>query len=187
MSKDLVRKELKTRRAQVQPDASLYAGQRILHYLSPLFCYEQFLLYAPIQNEVSTKPLFDLLSTQGKQIFFPRIQKNNMKFYKVQAWQDLQIQQGKIPEPSPNLEEWDPQNFDQTIAIVPGIGFSPDGHRMGFGQGFYDRFFEDHQNLIRVGLGYEFQIVLKPWKSEPHDQAMNAIITPAGLWGSLKA
>jgi len=69
------------------------------------------------------------------------------------------------------------------IVLVPGLAFSMDGHRLGFGKGYYDNFFLDFPNLIRLGIAYDFQICISSWAPEPHDQQMDYTLTPSSIWG----
>ena len=44
------------------------------------------------------------------------------------------------------------------LVLMPGLAFDREGHRIGYGGGFYDRFLEAHPGLSRVALAFEFQI-----------------------------
>ena len=62
------------------------------------------------------------------------------------------------------------------LILVPLLAFDLEGHRLGYGKGFYDRFYEKNKNLIYVGYGYDFQIIKKlPVNS--YDMKLNAIVT----------
>jgi 5-formyltetrahydrofolate cyclo-ligase len=62
------------------------------------------------------------------------------------------------------------------IAIVPGAAFDKYGNRLGYGAGYYDRFFNTASSIFKVALAYSFQVVnqLAP---EPHDISMDTIVT----------
>lgn len=51
------------------------------------------------------------------------------------------------------------------------------GNRMGYGGGFYDRFFAEEPGHLRWGLAYEFQI-FSHIPCEEWDQKMERILTP---------
>ena len=41
------------------------------------------------------------------------------------------------------------------LVVVPGLGFTPNGHRIGRGMGFYDRFLAQpgfHRHFVRAGV-----------------------------------
>ena len=56
------------------------------------------------------------------------------------------------------------------------LAFDKKGFRLGYGKGFYDKFFEKNKNLVYLGYGYEFQEV-SYLPSEHFDLRCNAIIT----------
>jgi 5-formyltetrahydrofolate cyclo-ligase len=66
------------------------------------------------------------------------------------------------------------------LMIVPGLAFTRDGHRLGRGGGFYDRYLALlPSTAVKIGVCFSVQIV-PSLPAEPHDQHMNAIITEQG-------
>ena len=59
--------------------------------------------------------------------------------------------------------------------IIPGVGFSKSGARLGFGKGCYDRFLEDFEGL-KIGVCYELQLT-DELTAEEHDIPMDMVIT----------
>jgi len=47
--------------------------------------------------------------------------------------------------------------------IIPGVVFDQQCNRIGQGCGFYDRFLmnKNTKNLLKIGIGYDFQILEK--------------------------
>ena len=80
-----------------------------------------------------------------------------------------------IPEPADDAEEVLP-----TILIVPCIGLSPNGHRIGYGYGYYDRTINALRNqgheFLTVGVGYEYQRIC-PLPFDGKDAQLDWIIT----------
>lgn len=66
------------------------------------------------------------------------------------------------------------------IIIVPGLGFSPEGKRLGRGKGFYDRYFEK-RSAIKIGVAFEMQI-LNDIPTEPHDMKMDFVVTDQSIY-----
>jgi 5-formyltetrahydrofolate cyclo-ligase len=178
MFKQDLRQVLKESRRKVSSEASVAAGNRLIPYLTNYERYLNWLLYAPIQSEISTKPLFDWLESKGRKVFFPKVFEDRLRFFQVRALNELSGT--PIPEPSDAAEEFCDSSG---IILVPGLGFSTTGHRLGFGKGFYDRYLASAPQLLRIGLAYEFQIILKPWPPETHDQTLHFTVTPSGVWG----
>ena len=68
------------------------------------------------------------------------------------------------------------------LAIVPLLGFTARGQRLGQGGGHYDRYLTDHPNVIPIGLGWDCQLV-ETLPLEPHDQPLRAVVTPTRFYG----
>ena len=66
---------------------------------------------------------------------------------------------------------------DINLVIVPGVGFDRDGNRLGTGNGYYDKFFDDDSLVAtRCGLAYSEQLVdFIP--ADEHDKPMDLIVT----------
>lgn len=66
------------------------------------------------------------------------------------------------------------KNID--LVLVPGIAFDSEGHRIGYGFGYYDKFLKKVPKAVKIGLAFDFQIVDKIPKEE-HDVPVDFIIT----------
>jgi 5-formyltetrahydrofolate cyclo-ligase len=62
------------------------------------------------------------------------------------------------------------------LVLVPGIVFDKEGHRIGYGYGYYDRFLAKVPKAVKIGLAFDFQIVDKIPK-EAHDVPVDFIVT----------
>ena len=62
------------------------------------------------------------------------------------------------------------------LTVVPGLAFSKEGHRIGYGKGYYDRFLEIN-DTYKVGLTFD-ELLFDEIPAEPHDIRVNKIITP---------
>jgi 5-formyltetrahydrofolate cyclo-ligase len=71
--------------------------------------------------------------------------------------------------------------FDPTLLLVPCVGYGPQGIRLGYGGGFYDRTLATlSPRPFTVGLAYTHGYV--PWLTgEPHDVPLDAILTEEGV------
>jgi 5,10-methenyltetrahydrofolate synthetase len=80
-----------------------------------------------------------------------------------------------IPKPK------DTEVFEPTLLLVPCVGFGPNGTRLGYGGGFYDRTLAAlNPRPHTVGVGYAHGYI--PWLlPEPHDVPLDAMLTEDGL------
>lgn len=133
-------------------------------------------LFLSMPDEVRTDHLIHLLWTQGKhEVVVPRVEdKTTMCFYRHLPNKELKSSNYGILEPTdPPSAERIPQ-----IMIVPGVAFDLNGGRVGYGRGYYDRFFAKHEEVItdRIAICYDLQI-LDEVPMDEFDQRMHSIVT----------
>ncbi|USA40740.1 5-formyltetrahydrofolate cyclo-ligase [Pelagerythrobacter marinus] len=68
------------------------------------------------------------------------------------------------------------------VLFMPLVGFTAQGQRLGQGGGHYDRWLASRPATVRIGLAWDAQLV-EELPVEPHDMALNAIVTPTRLHG----
>ncbi len=74
-----------------------------------------------------------------------------------------------------------------SVLFVPLLGFTASGQRLGQGGGHYDRWLAEHPSALKIGLAWDVQLIEpdEALPSEPHDIAMDAVVTPTRIYGSL--
>lgn len=136
---------------------------------------KNILFYMPIQNEVDTKPLIELVLKKDKNVMVPRVEdEKTMEAYKISSLGDLIVGKFGILEAKKSCEKFQKKDID--LVVIPGIAFDESGHRIGFGQGYYDTFLKGIR-ARKIALAYDFQIV-ENIPREEHDITMDLIITP---------
>ena len=66
------------------------------------------------------------------------------------------------------------------VVFAPLLAADGDGYRLGYGGGYYDRYFARRPSALRVGLCYEAQIA-RSLPREAGDMPLHAVITEAGI------
>jgi len=67
------------------------------------------------------------------------------------------------------------------VVLVPGVAFAPDGVRLGYGGGYYDRWFaKSDVRAVRVGVCFQAQMAVR-LPGAAHDARMHYIVTEAGI------
>ena len=95
-------------------------------------------IYISYASEVHTHALIKTLLDTGKTLAVPKIVNSDyMEAEPFLSWEDLILGELGILTPADSMPCHGP--FD--VAIVPGLGFTLSGHRMGFGRGYYDKWF----------------------------------------------
>ena len=82
-------------------------------------------------------------------------------------------------EPPQDAPIWTPSPSDKAICIIPGVVFDPQGHRVGYGKGYYDRYLSD-KHIQRIGVVYD-DFILKSLPHGRYDLAVDLIITEKRL------
>lgn len=133
--------------------------------------------YVPFRTEVDTLPFLYAMLDQGRILATPRVEgPRTMSAVRVADLEaDLEAGHWGIPEPRHGLEPVPPRAID--VMICPGAAFDTDGHRIGYGGGFYDTFVEQlRPGVPRLAVAFEVQL-LDRVVSETHDACVNAIVT----------
>jgi 5-formyltetrahydrofolate cyclo-ligase len=92
---------------------------------------------------------------------------------------ELQSGPHGILEPNPSCCPSLPRLPEGLIVLVPGVGFTPDGKRLGQGAGCYDRIL-GRRDLVSIGVAFTCQIV-EDLPTEIHDQSLHFLVSPDGL------
>ena len=117
---------------------------------------ERIFIYVSFRSEVDTRELIERLIQQGKEVFVPVIcVADRMQMARFVGWKNMRPDSFGVLVPNPPLIERG--NID--TAIVPGLAFSSDGARIGYGKGHYDRFFSQHVVETKIGIAFDCQIV----------------------------
>lgn len=68
------------------------------------------------------------------------------------------------------------------VLLVPLVGFTDQGARLGQGGGHYDRWLAAHPTTIAIGMAWDCQLV-DSLPREPHDRPLAAVVTPTRFYG----
>ena len=127
--------------------------------------------YLPYNQEVRTTPMLRQAQLDGKRVAVPKCYGDEMRF----IWLDDlgQVAPGYANIPEPIADE--PIADDKTaLVLMPGLAFDPQGHRIGYGGGFYDKFLEKEMHPT-LALCYDFQM-LPHLETEEHDIPVDTVL-----------
>jgi len=127
--------------------------------------------YYSIGSEVQTVELISHLLNEKKSVSLPKISSNTMSFRIIDDLSRLEKGEFDIPEPKDNA----PIQEKHDVILVPCVGLDNEGNRIGYGQGFYDKYLEG-DNAIKIALSYSKQII-KSIPISTEDIKMDWIIT----------
>lgn len=141
------------------------------------------LCYSDFHGEVGTLMIIEDALLSGKKVFLPKVLQNfteaRMDFYEIISTNELIDGYKGIMEPTGNREKtfnYDEWSGKRVLMTVPGVAFSNEGYRLGYGLGYYDLYLSDKPSIIKAGICFSMQIA----KNIPileHDIKMDFLFT----------
>ena len=181
--KNALRELLLERRDNTSFDLLKIASKKIQKRINKVYAFkdaQKIGLYYPIGSEILTQDIIQELISKGKEVFLPKVMGKNMEFRKIKDFSSLESGNFDIMEPK---EDCEVDNY-LDIIVVPTVGISPAGVRLGYGHGFYDKFLEK-KDAVTISLTLEKQIIKNIPKSE-QDISIDWIITEDRMFQSEK-
>ena len=128
--------------------------------------------YLPYNQEVRTVPMLEQAMKDGKRVAVPKCYGEEMRFIYMDDLSKVEKGYANIPEPIAD----EPVADDKTaLVLMPGMAFTKDGKRMGYGGGFYDKFLAAEPQHPTVALCYEFQMV-EDLPTEDYDIPVDCVL-----------
>lgn len=163
MDKKLLRKELMKNRDALTLKEINEHSEQIARNLYETSLYKQsqnIFIFVSYKSEVNTHEIIKYSIERGKNIYVPIVDKKTktMKASRLRDFSHLKESYMNILEPTEDhIEIVDDNILD--LVIVPGLLFDKSGYRIGYGGGFYDKFFASLQGDVKkLGIGYDFQL-----------------------------
>ena len=129
--------------------------------------------YMSYNQEVRTMPILRQAQADGKRVAVPKVYGDTMKFLWLDDLNAVAPGAYNIPEPIADGPEAD----DETaLVLMPGLAFDPEGHRCGYGGGFYDKFLAAHPAHPTLALCYGFQM-FDHLETDDYDIPVDAVIS----------
>ena len=128
--------------------------------------------YLPYNQEVRTVPMLEQALRDGKRVAVPKCYGDEMRFIFMDDLSKVEKGYANIPEP---IADGPIADDPTALVLMPGLAFDPEGHRIGYGGGFYDRFLEAEPNHPTLALCYEFQMLPK-LETEEHDIPVDYVL-----------
>ena len=181
LEKKILRKFLINRRKHLSRD---YEEKNMSHvHLRPLLNNmnsDYVGSYIDYNSELRTNAIHKYLIEKNFNICLPKIdyQTNEINFFKYSTGTKLIKNKYNILEPEITNEIIFPK-----LVLVPLLAFNESGFRLGYGGGFYDKYFsfQEEKEIIKVGLGFSFQNIYEI-PIERHDQKLDWILTESYLY-----
>jgi len=128
-------------------------------------------------SEVPTEPLLLALHERGTTVALPRIVERELEARSYEPGDPITRTPFDAAEPSDG-RTIAPAEVD--VIVTPGVAFDRSGARVGYGGGYYDRFFRTtRDDALRAGIGFGVQLVQEPLPSGSFDLPLDVLVTEA--------
>ena len=138
---------------------------------------DEIYCYIDCKNEVATKKIFEEAWKQGKKTACPKVIGDEMEFYYIQSFEELEPGYFGVKEPITTMRA----QGKKVLVIMPGVAFDKKNHRIGYGKGFYDKYLNRNSNYSRVAIAFSFQ-VLDDVPSDKYDMNPQLIFTEDNIY-----
>lgn len=165
-AKKILRKEILKKRENIDKVKKENMDTEILNSFYKSKYYNEAInifIYISYGSEINTRDIINRALKEKKRIYVPRTEfkTRTMDAVEISSLDNLIESSYGILEPSKNEPCIDPNELD--LIVVPGVAFDRNGGRMGYGAGFYDRYFSkiNKNNIGRItklALAYDFQV-----------------------------
>jgi 5-formyltetrahydrofolate cyclo-ligase len=179
-NKQSLREHAYARRIAIPPPERDAAAQRVRDNFLKFIPLQKGTLisaYVPMKSEMSPLPLFDALIELGYTVLMPRVIPNHT-LLEFRTWDRTTPMIRSIY----GIEEPDPLHSAVSIPdvfLMPLLAFDKEGHRLGYGAGYYDQTFGQMKGKMKfqaVGIAYELQCY-DSVPFEMHDYPLDMCIT----------
>jgi len=177
VQKAALRKHLLEKRDAISDEFRNISSNKIHQNLKQVDSYinsQNIACYFSIGSEIDTYDIMLGILEQGKNMLLPKIVDNNLEFYVVPNLEKLEKGNFEIMEPKDSCKK--AEKID--CVLIPTVGVSKSGVRLGYGKGYYDRFLS-LIDAVKISLTYSKQIV-KSIPNDSHDVKMDLIVTEDG-------
>lgn len=131
--------------------------------------------YLSFPHEFQTQELIEQALKDGKKVLIPKTYPKGCMDFVVYNPQQLVKTSFGLMEPQGDLEVVDPSQID--LIHVPGLAFTTEGYRIGYGGGYYDRYLE---NFAGHSLSTIYPFQVQEFKSEDHDIPVQEVLIYEG-------
>ena len=174
MNKQDIRRAIRASKALLSDSEKTSAAEGVFARLEASAAFalaEKVLMYHSLPDELSTLRFLDKWASR-KKFFLPRVNGVNLDILPFER-STLRLGAFQIEEPQGD-DTVDISEID--MVVVPAVAFDRKGYRVGRGKGFYDRLLADSK-AVKVGVGYDFQLIDDMIDAEPHDVKVDMVIT----------
>ncbi len=175
MDKQALRKQIRDQKRAMTEEQIVSKSEALGHLFVASEAYKQAKTiygYLPYNQEVRTTAMLQQALDDGKKVAVPKCYGDEMRFIYLDDLSKVEKGYCNIPEP---IADGPIADDPTALVLMPGLAFDPQGHRMGYGGGFYDKFLAAEPNHPTLALCYDFQM-LEHLETEAHDIPVDVVL-----------
>lgn len=175
MDKKALRQMIREKKRAMTEEQILSASARLAELFAQSELYRQAKTvygYLPYNQEVRTVSMLERALREGKRVAVPKVFGQEMRFIYMDDLSLVEKGYAGIPEP---IADGPVADDPTALVLMPGLAFDPQGHRVGYGGGFYDQFLASEPDHPTLALCYEFQM-LPQLETEAHDIPVDCVL-----------
>lgn len=187
VQKQHMRKQFTAIRNGIDPlDANQWSKKAVEYAISLVeqHGWTEVMVYIPFRSELQLWPFIEWCWEHRITVIVPKceVATHTMQLYPLYNKDQLRVGAYHILEP--DAEQLSPIDIVPDAVIVPGLAYTKAGARLGYGGGYYDRFYEgigqQEKQVAWIGIGYEGQIT-EQIPMDQFDIKLNILITNEGI------
>jgi 5-formyltetrahydrofolate cyclo-ligase len=184
-AKAQIRKRMRALRNAIPDSAIQQRSARICDLVAGTSVYRearQIALFAPMlaRHEVDVRGLDAESRRRGKSVLYPRLEEQaGVMSLRYAAPEELKDLGNRFAEPPPDARVGHASN--DLLIVVPALAVGPDGHRIGYGGGYYDRLLAQMAPpASTMTVAFDFQLLAEiPFTT--YDRPVDCVVTDAGV------
>ena len=177
--KTFLRSHYKKKRLSLTKQEVDHLSQRVCKQLDKLniWKFKHYHIFISISknNELDTSFIINKLKSEKKNIIVPKISNNELVHIAINDKTEFSINEYGIEEPN-NGNSFIIENLD--LIFIPLLAYDLEGHRVGYGMGYYDKFLKlTNKSSLKIGLSF-FDPINKIQDIDDNDVKLDYCITP---------
>ena len=159
MDKQMLRKAIREQKRAMTEEEIVRKSEKLAELFLSSEAYKQASTiygYLPYNQEVRTTAMLQQALDDGKRVAVPKCYANEMRFIYLEDLSQVEKGYCNIPEP---ILDGPIADDPKALVLMPGLAFTKEGLRMGYGGGFYDKFLAAEPDHPTLALCYDFQMV----------------------------
>ena len=173
-NKDEIRRTMRERRRALTPEARRAASEIICAKLASLNLHSPIAVYLASPQEIDLSPFIRKMLESGVKVVAPRWNGETYELAVLKGQDDAHLRQGPMGILEP-VEAEIVSPVEVEVWLVPGLAFTRNGKRLGYGGGWYDRLLTDApKGSLKLGIAHAFQVV-DDLPSESHDILLSKV------------